>query len=77
MLHNSIYITFFKWKKIYGCEEQISFFQGLERGGGREEGSSGYNRVAQGGGGVFLVMEQFCILTVVVVISIYTYDKIA
>ena len=38
-------------KKKYGCEEQISFFQGLERGGGREEGSSGYKRVAQGGGG--------------------------
>ena len=39
-------------KKKYGCEEQISFFQGLEKGGGREEGSSGYNRVSQGRGGV-------------------------
>lgn len=42
---------FLNEKNIYACEEQISFFQGLERGGGREEGSSGYNRVAQGWGG--------------------------
>lgn len=52
MLHNSIYITFLNEKNIYACEEQISFFQGLERGG-EEKGSSGYNKWRKVGGGSF------------------------
>lgn len=72
ILYTSISITFLKWQN-YRDEEQISGCQAL-RVGGREWDGCDYKQVAWG---IFVMMKQFCIMTVVVVTQIYSYDKIA
>ena len=68
ILHDSIYTTFLKWqnyrdgKQICGCQEL-----GRERG----EGGWRYKRVAGG----ILVIELFCIFTLVVITCIYPCNK--
>lgn len=61
IVYGSIYIIFSKLQN-YRNEKQISGGKGLEKD-------------REGIKGSFLVMEQFCILIVMVVTRIYTRDK--
>lgn len=68
ILHESIYRTFSKWQ---------DYRDGKHTSGDQERGSGARENVGLVSGENSVVLEQFCILFVVVVTQIYTFDKMA